>query len=174
MDKLRQDTESRFFCTDGGGPAFVFWLRQQGVQGTFRREDGDEIVEFDVPAEWSGSETERFAKRLIRRIGDEALERLSSLRRSSGARHSDDPNPAGQPRDALAPPNTISRRPAEAGPHSPYLDSEQAAAYLGTSVKSLYGLVERRRLRPLRGPRRRYRFTTEILDEYLRGGGEQR
>ena len=50
---------------------------------------------------------------------------------------------------------------------SPYLDAQQAAEYLGTKVKSLYGLVERRQLKPLRGPKRTYRFTKEILDEYL-------
>jgi excisionase family DNA binding protein len=53
-------------------------------------------------------------------------------------------------------------------PASPYLTAEEAARYLGISVKSLYGVVERRHLVPLRGPRRAYRFTTEILDEYLR------
>jgi excisionase family DNA binding protein len=51
---------------------------------------------------------------------------------------------------------------------SPYLDAEQAAAYLGITMSSLYGIVERRHLVPLRGPRRRYRFTREMLDEYLR------
>jgi excisionase family DNA binding protein len=51
---------------------------------------------------------------------------------------------------------------------SPYMDSDEAAAYLGITVKSLYGQVERQRIRPLRGPRRTYRFTTEMLDEYLR------
>ncbi len=50
---------------------------------------------------------------------------------------------------------------------SPYLDSEQAAAYLGISVKSLYGQVERRRIVPFRGPKRQYRFTKDMLDEYL-------
>ena len=35
------------------------------------------------------------------------------------------------------------------------------------SKKSLYGLVERKRLTPLRGPRRTYRFTREQLDHYL-------
>ena len=34
---------------------------------------------------------------------------------------------------------------------SPYLDSAQAAAYLKISVGSLYGLVERRQMEPLRG-----------------------
>jgi excisionase family DNA binding protein len=51
---------------------------------------------------------------------------------------------------------------------SPYLDAEAAAEYLGINVKSLYGVVERRHLVPLRGPRRSYRFTREMLDEYLR------
>jgi len=51
---------------------------------------------------------------------------------------------------------------------SPYLDAEQAAAYLGISMTSLYGQVERRHLEPLRGPRRSYRFTTKMLDDYLR------
>ena len=53
---------------------------------------------------------------------------------------------------------------------SPFLDAEQAAAYLGTTVSSLYGLVERRQIEPMRGPRRRYRFTKEILDGYLKRG----
>jgi excisionase family DNA binding protein len=51
---------------------------------------------------------------------------------------------------------------------SPYLDADEAARYLGISVKSLYGVVERRHLIPLRGPRRAYRFTVEMLDEYLK------
>lgn len=50
---------------------------------------------------------------------------------------------------------------------SPYLGAEQAAGYLGISVKSLYGLVERRQITPLRGPKRTYRFTEDILHEYL-------
>ena len=51
---------------------------------------------------------------------------------------------------------------------SPYLDAQQAADYLGITAKSLYGQVERRRIIPLRGPRRTYRFTAKMLDEYLR------
>lgn len=51
---------------------------------------------------------------------------------------------------------------------SPYLDAKEAAFYLGTSASSLYGLVERRQIDPMRGPRRRYRFTKEMLDEYLK------
>ncbi len=52
---------------------------------------------------------------------------------------------------------------------SPYLNAQEAATYLGINVKSLYGLVERRQLKPLRGPKRVYRFTEEMLDEYLKG-----
>lgn len=51
---------------------------------------------------------------------------------------------------------------------SPYLEAPEAAAYLKITVKALYGLVERRRLRPLPG-HRRYRFTKDMLDAYLRG-----
>ncbi len=51
---------------------------------------------------------------------------------------------------------------------SPYMDCEEAADYLGISAKSLYGQVERRQIIPLRGPRRTYRFTPKMLDEYLR------
>jgi excisionase family DNA binding protein len=75
---------------------------------------------------------------------------------------------------ALHRPNTIltgAERPVVV---SPYLDAEQAAAYLGTTVGSLYGIVERGHLIPLRGPRRRYRFTKELLDDYLRRRTERR
>ncbi len=48
-----------------------------------------------------------------------------------------------------------------------YFDSSQAADYLGITSASLYGLVERKRLVPLRGPRRTYRFTKKQLDHYL-------
>ena len=54
------------------------------------------------------------------------------------------------------------------GKASPYLTGEEAASYLGVSLKSLYGIVERRHLIPFRGPRRAYRFTAEMLDAYLR------
>jgi excisionase family DNA binding protein len=50
---------------------------------------------------------------------------------------------------------------------SPYFDSGGACNYLGITEQSLYGLVERKRLIPLRGPRRSYRFTRQQLDEYL-------
>lgn len=51
---------------------------------------------------------------------------------------------------------------------SPYMNSKEAAEYLLTSVSSLYGLVDRRQIIPLRGPKRSYRFTARMLDEYLR------
>jgi hypothetical protein len=51
---------------------------------------------------------------------------------------------------------------------TPYLDSKQGAAYLGITVKSLYGLVERRQLAPLRASKRQYRFTEDMLDKFLR------
>ena len=56
-------------------------------------------------------------------------------------------------------------RPKQA---SPYLTAQQAADYLQLTVKALYGLVERRKLRPLPG-HRRYRFLPQQLDAYLRG-----
>jgi excisionase family DNA binding protein len=49
-----------------------------------------------------------------------------------------------------------------------YLNAEEAASYLRKTVKAMYGLVERGRLKPLPGSRR-YRFTREQLDEFLRG-----
>lgn len=63
----------------------------------------------------------------------------------------------------------LSRNSADTGhgAASPYLDAVDAAEYLGVTVKSLYGVVERGHLVPLRGPKRRYRFTVEMLDEYL-------
>jgi hypothetical protein len=48
-----------------------------------------------------------------------------------------------------------------------YFDSRQAADYIGVTIASLYGLVERKRIVPLRGPRRTYRFTRKQLDHYL-------
>lgn len=51
---------------------------------------------------------------------------------------------------------------------SPYLTAEEAAAYLRVNVNALYSLVERRKLAPLPG-HRKYRFTTDMLDAYLKG-----
>ena len=57
---------------------------------------------------------------------------------------------------------------------SPYLNSEEAAEYLRTSISSLYGLVDRKQINPLRGPKRSYRFTPRMLDDYLRGRNNDR
>jgi excisionase family DNA binding protein len=75
---------------------------------------------------------------------------------------------------ALLNPDTISSATERPRETSPYLDAEGAAAYLGITVSSLYGIVERGHLTPLRGPRRRYRFTKELLDDYLRRRAERR
>jgi hypothetical protein len=57
---------------------------------------------------------------------------------------------------------------------SPYFTAEEAVAYLrlGT-IKSLYGLVERGRLVPLRGSRRRIRFTKDMLDQFMQQEGRK-
>lgn len=63
-------------------------------------------------------------------------------------------------------------KPAKPVPASPYLDAEQAAAYLGITVAALRSRVQRGELRPLRhkrGSPRQYRFTVEILDAYMAG-----
>lgn len=57
---------------------------------------------------------------------------------------------------------------ADASAKTPrYLNAEQAAEYLGCTVKSLYRQVELGNLTPLRGPKRSYRFTPQMLDRYL-------
>jgi catechol 2,3-dioxygenase-like lactoylglutathione lyase family enzyme len=55
-------------------------------------------------------------------------------------------------------------------PHrtSPYLDGQEAAHYLRITMQSLYDLVGRGHLVPFRGPRRMYRFTVEMLDDYIK------
>jgi excisionase family DNA binding protein len=72
--------------------------------------------------------------------------------------------PSTEPMDALA---AIGKLLAWADARRPYFDSRGACNYLGITEQSLYGLVERKRLVPLRGPRRTYRFTREQLDAYL-------
>jgi excisionase family DNA binding protein len=52
---------------------------------------------------------------------------------------------------------------------SPYLTSEQAAAYLRTTIKGVYSLLERGKLKKLPGSRT-VLFTREMLDAYLQGG----
>ena len=96
-------------------------------------------------------------------LGPETLTRLDRLLATlEAASHGRPEQPGGLPQ-----PLTFDDGQRPNG-SSPYLDAQEAAAYLGINVKSLYGLVERRQLVPLRGPRRRYRFTVEMLDEYLR------
>lgn len=57
---------------------------------------------------------------------------------------------------------------ARQGIPSPYLNAPEAASYLRITLNALYGLVERRKLKPLPG-HRKYRFTKDILDAYLKG-----
>ena len=92
----------------------------------------------------------------LRRLSD-AIERLIGTAGTAGT--------AGEA-EALSCPDSI-QSPDK---RSPYFDAEEAASYLGTTVNSLYGLVERRQIEPLRGTKRRYRFTREMLDEYLQRG----
>ena len=80
----------------------------------------------------------------------------------------DPPHNAMTPREALV---VIGRLLAWAEQNSgDYFDSSQAADYLGISGPSLYGLVERKQIVPLRGPRRTYRFTRKQLENYLAQG----
>lgn len=51
---------------------------------------------------------------------------------------------------------------------SPYLNSEEAAKYLRTTVKGLYSLLERRKVQKLPGSRT-VLFTRELLDAYVQG-----
>lgn len=51
---------------------------------------------------------------------------------------------------------------------SPYLTAEEAAEYLRTTVKGVYGLLERRKLKKLSGSRT-VLFTRDLLDAYLQG-----
>jgi excisionase family DNA binding protein len=50
---------------------------------------------------------------------------------------------------------------------SKWLNSSEAAKYLGISVKSVYRIVELKQIVPARATRRQYRFTQEMLDQYL-------
>jgi excisionase family DNA binding protein len=51
---------------------------------------------------------------------------------------------------------------------SPYLTTEDAAKYLRTTIKGIYSLLERGKLRKLPGSRT-VLFTREMLDAYVRG-----
>lgn len=69
-----------------------------------------------------------------------------------------DQQPSGVPGDERAEPPTVA---------TPYMNVEQAAAYLKKTPKAIYGLIERGRLRKLPGSRVCY-FTREMLDDFLR------
>jgi excisionase family DNA binding protein len=64
--------------------------------------------------------------------------------------------------------NTIPQPSAAKVVESPYLTADEAAVYLRINVNALYSLVERRKLAPLPG-HRKYRFTRDMLDNFLRG-----
>ena len=57
---------------------------------------------------------------------------------------------------------------APAKVETPYMTADEAAQYLRITTKALYGLVERGKIKKLAG-HRRYRFTRDTLDQYLRG-----
>jgi excisionase family DNA binding protein len=94
------------------------------------------------------------------------VEEVSVMAARFGAGHLiDPPHQMMKPREALV---VVGRLLAWAEENvGNYFDSSQAADYLGITGASLYTLVERKRLVPLRGPRRTYRFTRKQLDDYL-------
>lgn len=51
---------------------------------------------------------------------------------------------------------------------TPYLNVEEAAAYLNKTPKAIYGLIERARLKKMPGSHVCY-FTKDMLDDFLRG-----
>jgi len=52
---------------------------------------------------------------------------------------------------------------------SPYMTADQAAEYLRTTVKGIYSLLERRKIKKLPGSRT-ILFTRDLLDAYVQGG----
>jgi lactoylglutathione lyase len=88
----------------------------------------------------------------------EAVEKLAQ---HLDRKHSDQPALAGQAGMGNGQGNQTHRT-------SPYLAGPEAAHYLRITMQSLYGLVERRHLVPFRGPRKMYRFTVEMLDDYIK------
>jgi hypothetical protein len=54
---------------------------------------------------------------------------------------------------------------------SPYLSTEEAAAYCNVSKDAFYGRVERRKIEPLPGSGKENRFTREQCDKMMRGEG---
>ena len=98
-------------------------------------------------------------------IGLEATELAEEAQRLACRFGCDVPiTPAKTPQEAL---RAVGRLLSWSDSQCPYFDSRAACNYLGITEQSLYGLVERKRLVPLRGPRRTYRFTRKQLDDYL-------
>jgi hypothetical protein len=54
---------------------------------------------------------------------------------------------------------------------SPYLSTDEAAAYCNVSKDAFYGRVERRKIEPLSGSGKENRFTREQCDKMMKGEG---
>lgn len=54
---------------------------------------------------------------------------------------------------------------------SPYLSTDEAAAYCNVSKDAFYGRVERRKIEPLPGSGKENRFTREQCDKMMKGEG---
>jgi len=55
---------------------------------------------------------------------------------------------------------------------SPYLNTEQAAAYCNISKDAFYGRVERKKIKPLPGSGKENMFTREQCDKMMKGEQE--
>jgi excisionase family DNA binding protein len=90
--------------------------------------------------------------------------------------HPAPPNPRiscddGQTSEAISLALAIARQAEVKQPQSPYLNAQEAAAYLRVSLKSIYAQVDRGNLKPGRGPRRRLLFKKDMLDRYVQRRG---
>ena len=54
-------------------------------------------------------------------------------------------------------------------PASPYLTAREAAIYLRTTIQAIYGLVKRRRIKPMPGRPGRLLFRRQDMDDFLNG-----
>jgi excisionase family DNA binding protein len=77
----------------------------------------------------------------------------------------------GQKSEVIALPLAMAHPAETKQPQSPYLNAQEAAAYLRVSLKSLYSQVERGNLKSGRGPRRRLLFKKDMLDRYVQRRG---
>lgn len=117
-----------------------------------------------------GSESLLALKRLA-----EAIEKLDPRVSDPGSDENRQPSPShlgnaveeGHTSEVLSLPLTIARPAETEQPQSPYLNAQEAAAYLRVSLKSLYSQVERGNLKPGRGPRRRILLKKETLDRFV-------